>query len=75
MVIGSKRPRIEHEPITKGTPGTAIAVRAAVAGDYIIPDRDIMYYIEAVDDAGSGSLHPAPHPTDSIPYHAIKIER
>ena len=37
--------------------------------------RHIMCYIEAVDDAGSGNFIPVLHPTDSIPYHVIEIER
>lgn len=48
---------------------------AEIPGDYVLTDWDIMYYIEAVDDAGSGNFIPVPHPTDSIPYHVIKIER
>jgi hypothetical protein len=106
-------PRIAHEAVVKGRPGTDIAIHATVTGerpvtsvrlhyrytcqyydyrvvemdkagdryvaeipgDYIAPDWDIMYYIEALDDAGSGNFHPLPCPTDSIPYHVIRIER
>ncbi len=48
---------------------------AEIPGDYVVTDWDLMYWIEAVDEAGSGALAPRPDPVASIPYRVIRVER
>lgn len=44
---------------------------AAIPGDYVIPDWDLMYYIEVVDDTGAGTLAPGGDDLMEIPYWVV----
>jgi hypothetical protein len=48
---------------------------AEIPGDYVVGDWDIMYFIEAIDEAGRGALAPSPDPVASIPYWVIRVQR
>ena len=48
---------------------------AAIPGDVIVDEWDLMYYIEAVDVAGAGVLAPLPDPVRTIPYWVVKVLR
>jgi hypothetical protein len=48
---------------------------AEIPSDYVVSDWDLMYWIEAVDEAGRGALAPKPDPVAAIPYWVIRIDR
>jgi len=54
---------------------SAGAWSAAIPGDYVVSDWDLMYYIEVVDDAGAGTLSPGGDDLMEIPYWVITPER
>ena len=47
---------------------------AVIPGQFIVPEWDLMYYIEAVD-TGLGSFAPESDPFGGIPYWVIKVDR
>jgi hypothetical protein len=49
--------------------------RARIPGRYVVPHWDLMYYLEAVDDAGVGSLVPGGENLMEIPYWVVRPER
>jgi hypothetical protein len=48
---------------------------AQIPGDYVVPEWDIMYYLEAVDDVGSGTFWPESDWIHTIPYQVVKVRR
>ena len=54
---------------------TGSAHTAAIPATYVVPDWDLMYYLEAIDAGGRGALNPVPDPVRQIPYYVIKVQR
>jgi hypothetical protein len=48
---------------------------ARIPAGYVVPQWDIMYYIEAIDEGRRGSFWPPAEPVGSIPYRVILIAR
>jgi hypothetical protein len=48
---------------------------ATIPGSYVVSDWDLMYYIEAVDDAGAGTMAPGGEDLMQIPYWVITPQR
>jgi hypothetical protein len=48
---------------------------AYIPGDYVVPEWDIMYYLEAVDDVGGGTFWPESDWIHTIPYQVVKVRR
>jgi len=48
---------------------------AAIPGDYVVPEWDIMYYLEAVDEAGCGAFYPPSDWIRRIPYCVVRTAR
>ncbi len=48
---------------------------AAIPGDYIVSEWDLMYYLEAVDEGDLGSFDPEADPVRRIPYWVVKVRR
>jgi hypothetical protein len=46
---------------------------ASIPGAFIIPEWDLIYYIEAMDEHGNGCT--APHPDKEMPYIIVELQR
>lgn len=61
---------VDYELAPDGRTGTVY-----IPGDYVIPEWDIMYYLEAVDDVGRGTFWPKSDWVHTIPYQVVRVGR
>ena len=53
--------------------GNADQYRAVIPTEHVSPTWDVMYFIEAMDERGNGSIHPDLN--KETPYVIVKLQR
>lgn len=79
---GVKWVRLRYRPVTQFEDYRTLEMKhvegtdryeAVVPGEHVVPKYDFMYFIEAVDNAGNGTIYP--NLEKEAPYVIVKLER